>query len=200
MNKKGMTLIELIAVIAIISIITLMIAPDLIDVRNRSIRSTLDGKITRIQNAALKYGTENIVNVPSKFSNPNLKYPTYMEVDHKYGYYYQNGSNYVLDVCLTNKVDTEDCNKYCLIVYVNSLIQNGYLSGDDESETTITHPLTGASLNDQKVCIRYDTGEVSTAIAGGDGTGAGIKEGSTTPNRKLVAYVINERELYNEFN
>jgi prepilin-type N-terminal cleavage/methylation domain-containing protein len=33
MNKKGMTLVELIAVIAIIAILTLMIAPNILEMR-----------------------------------------------------------------------------------------------------------------------------------------------------------------------
>ena len=40
MKKNGMTLIELLAVIAIIAIITVMIAPDIVNVRERSIKST----------------------------------------------------------------------------------------------------------------------------------------------------------------
>ena len=194
MNKKGMTLIELMAVIAILAILTLMIAPDILDIRTRSMKSTLSSKVTRIENAAIKYASDNIVNIPSKFTNSNLKYPQYKQINGQWDYY---DSDNKLDKCLDEKPDTDACNQFCLIVYVNSLIQNGYLAGDDETKTSIIHPLTGESLNDRKVCVRYDTDKV---VIGKTGAGALKEESDYVRNRKIIAYVIDEGDLYNEFN
>ena len=69
MNKKGMTLVELIAVIAIIAILTLMIAPNILEMRRASIRSTIDNKIKKVKNAAIVYAEDNLSSVPYKYCN-----------------------------------------------------------------------------------------------------------------------------------
>ena len=222
MNNKGMTLIELLAVIAIIALITIMIAPNVIGVRNRTLRSTLDSKILRIENAAIAYGNDNLVNVPSNFTDSSLRYV----VDDA-----AHASDAIGKQCLdhnlfdpkspTRKCENEnywchhrsECKPYCLIVYVGKLIEQGYLSGDNASEKDsegnykgssdknakkiLTNPIDGTSLNEQMVCIRYDTDVVGKSEAGSGNISYKGSKQSEVP-RKLVAYVINWRDLYDK--
>ncbi len=179
MKKNGMTLIELLAVIAIIAIITVMIAPDIVNVRERSIKSTLKNKITRIENAALRYANDNISSVPSNFT-ANLDYTT-------------DNSKDCIKTKKTKLTNGFDCSQFCLRTNVNSLIQNGYLSGDNEDGTAITHPLTNAEMNDQTVCVRY----TSKRITSGKTDNTLLRE--TDTGRKLIAYILDEEELFDEF-
>jgi prepilin-type N-terminal cleavage/methylation domain-containing protein len=184
MNKKGMTLIELIAVIAIIAILTLMIAPNILEMRRASIRTTIDNKIKKVRNAAITYAEDNLSSVPNEFSNPNLKY--------EIRYY---------NICMDNKsftysdetVDSTNldgtglrCEDYCLVVYIGTLIEQGYLAGDSEDKTQLLNSLDGFSLNDRKVCVRYDTNIVTKSN----------RTDNRESTRKLEAYIVDESNLY----
>ena len=174
MNKKGMTLIELIAVIAIIAILSLMIAPNIIQMRKDSIESNLDVKIEKIHNAAVSYAEDNLSSVPNEFVDSSL-----------------NFANDKSRECLESKTfdtvgdtDYSYCEKYCLIVYIGSLVDQGYISGDNEDKTQLLNPIDKSNLNFDRVCVRYDTNIVA-------------KPRYSTENvRKLVAYVVNEGSLY----
>jgi prepilin-type N-terminal cleavage/methylation domain-containing protein len=176
MNKKGMTLIELIAVIAIIAIITIMVAPNIIEMRRETIESTIDNKVTKIKNAAINYAQDNLSSVPDDFTiNENLDYSS--------------------DECIQEKSFDADkglayCEKYCLIVYINTLVEQGYLAGDDKDKTNVLHPLTGTSINYDKVCVRYDTDVVFLDKSD--------RTDSSKQTRKLVAYILDEDSLYDD--
>lgn len=71
MNKKGMTLVELIAVIAILGILTVMVSPAIMTIRKSVLNNTLDSKIAMIQAAALEYASERINDVPSVVDEAN---------------------------------------------------------------------------------------------------------------------------------
>ena len=60
MNRKGLTLIELMAVIAIIAILTIMIMPGIMSVRSSVLESTYKNKVSQIVAAGKDYGTEHI--------------------------------------------------------------------------------------------------------------------------------------------
>ena len=66
----------------------------------------------------------------------------------------------------------------CYTVYVRVLISNGYLKGDSEDKLSIINPLTEESLNNELVCVRYDTND---AI-----------------NRQIISYIIGEDSLYED--
>ena len=177
MNNKGMTLIELIAVIAIIAIITLMIAPNIIEMRRQTIESNVDNKVVKIQNAAINYAEDNISSVPNEFTTPVLKS------------YSSSDSADCIDVKTFDRLsDTENysyCENYCLIVYISSLIEKGYLAGDSDDKTQLIHPLLGTSLNNERVCVRYDTNKVIRKV-----------ENNETATRKLVAYIVDQEKMY----
>jgi prepilin-type N-terminal cleavage/methylation domain-containing protein len=183
MNKKGMTLIELIAVIAIMAILTLMIAPNIIEMRQQSIVTTISSKLTKIHNAAISYAGDNLSSVPNAYTIENLP------ADEAFGSEKSNK-------CLTEKTfDTVGetnysyCEQYCLIVYVKSLIENGYIAGDNEDKTEIINSSDGKSLNNERVCVRYDTDVVEIS--------ASERTDRSKLSRKLVAYIIDEEKLYN---
>ncbi len=69
MNRKGFTLVEMMAVIAIIGILTLMVTPAIITIRNNILRNTLTSKLNVINSAAKDYAQKHIMDVPSPVSS-----------------------------------------------------------------------------------------------------------------------------------
>lgn len=178
MNNKGMTLIELIAVIAIIAIITLMIAPNIIEMRRQTIESNIDNKVEKIKNAAINYAEDNLSSVPNEFTTPVLKTIS------------NSKSKECIEVMTFDKSDDPNqdysyCENFCLIVYISSLIEKGYLAGDSDDKNQLIHPLLGTSLNNERVCVRYDTNKV-------------VKFANETSDqtRRLVAYIVDQEKMY----
>lgn len=62
MNKKGFTLVELLAVIVILAVILTIAVPNMVKIINKSKEDTYNNQVTMIKNAADKYLliTENI--------------------------------------------------------------------------------------------------------------------------------------------
>lgn len=130
MNKRGMTLVELLAVIAIIAMLALIITPAVINIRENLLENTLESKIKNINTAALDYAQEHINELPNHVEN---------EVDEN----------------TVNKTSSQDC----LIRYVRVLISEGYIAGDSEDKSSITNPVNGESLNDKEICMRFDSND-----------------------------------------
>ena len=147
MNNKGMTLVELLAVIAIIAILAVVVTPAVISIRESLLKSTLESKIKNINSAALDYAEEHINEIPSDIGS---------------------------DVVDENNIDY-DSKSHCLIRYVRVLISEGYIAGDSEEKTSIENPLTGESLNDKEICIRFNNNDAM--------------------NRKVITYIIGEDDL-----
>lgn len=173
MNKKGVTLIEMLAVITIIAILTMLIAPNIVSTRNSMLKSTLDSVISEINSAAKDYASDHIMSVPSKFSDSSLNYNN-------------------VDLCLYTKSHSNECvaadgsikdcsycRNYCDIVLVRTLMENGYLKGNDKTREIMEHPLTHESLNNEQICVMYNS--------------------SDAKNRKIVSYIIDEGALYDDF-
>lgn len=59
MNKKGFTLIEILAVIVIISIIASLATVNVLKIKNNSSEELLETKIENLEAAAIVYGQEN---------------------------------------------------------------------------------------------------------------------------------------------
>ena len=141
MNKKGLTLIELMAAIAIVAILAVMITPGILAVRDSVLESTLETRISMIENAAKDYAQEHI--------------------DELIGYKLDAGGNVVFQ----NYVEGDKSpNPYCIYRTVNFLIINGYITNvntytttNGEKESRIIDPVTGESMNSRRVCIRFDT-------------------------------------------
>lgn len=64
MNKKGFTLIELIAIIVIISVVALISIPTISSIINNSKDNLLDQQVSIIEVAAKKWGLDNINALP----------------------------------------------------------------------------------------------------------------------------------------
>ena len=151
MNNRGFTLVEILAVIAIVAILAIMITPAIMSVRKNVLESSLENRISMIENAAKDYAHDHITEVKSTVT-----------------------SNY-------NGEKTANSN--CIYRNVNFLINNGYLTAnntyltedDGESqikENQILDPVTGQSMNNRRVCIRFDTNDAVS--------------------RKIIAYVVEE--------
>lgn len=151
MKDNGFTLIEMLAVIAIIGLLAIMITPAIMSVRKNVLENALANRVCTIENAAKDYAHDHINELKSSVT-----------------------SNYAGE---------KTPNTNCIYRNVNFLINNGYISSsntyvvEDEStgqkkENQIIDPTTGISMNNRRVCIRFDTNDA-------------IK-------RKVVAYLVEE--------
>lgn len=59
MNKKGFTLVEVLAVIVIIGIVAMMASSGVMKVRENSLKKLLNSKIEELEASAILYGQEN---------------------------------------------------------------------------------------------------------------------------------------------
>lgn len=151
MKKKGFTLVELLAVIAILGILALLITPAVLTIRKNVLLNTLESKINIIDTAACDFGQDNITDIPKTVSSTFRRS--------------QNGA--------TSRI-TSDCRK----VYVQNLIAGGYLKPDKKNEKVITNPVTGESMNELEICIRFDNNDAE--------------------NRQLMAYIVDEKKMLGE--
>lgn len=136
MNKKGFTMIELIACIAIIAMLAAVILPGFMSIRKKVLTNSLNDKIKTIEIAGEEFGSDHIMDLKSPVSNK-----------------YYNGE------CYDNNDNIVSCKKSdCLYggILVKKLIFDGYLVGDSKDKKILTNPLTDKNLNNAYVCIRYD--------------------------------------------
>ena len=61
MNKKGFTLVEVLAVVVILSIILSMATFGVMNIRRNSLQKLVDTKISNLESSAIIYGQENIL-------------------------------------------------------------------------------------------------------------------------------------------
>ena len=54
------------------------------------------------------------------------------------------------------------CDTDTAFITIGELIEKEYLNGTDNNNTEMRNPVTNISLNDKKVCIRYDTNDIFT--------------------------------------
>jgi prepilin-type N-terminal cleavage/methylation domain-containing protein len=138
MKNEGFTLMELLAVIIIMGILIIMIVPSIMSIRNNVLENALENRVSMIENAAKDYAHDNIIELKSSVT-----------------------SNYSGE---------KTANDNCIYRNVNFLINNGYISSSntyvvtDESdgqikENQILDPTTGKSMNNRRVCIRFDTND-----------------------------------------
>ena len=143
MKRQGFTLVELLAVIAILGILAIMVTPGIIAIRNNVLNRTLQTKILTIENAAKDYAMDNLQLLKSV-----------VEVE-------------ITDLDSYDKTTLSDD---CTWITVNGLINGGYLTGstsyvntsDGQKEEQIMNPVTGESMNNDLVCVRYDTNDAMT--------------------------------------
>ena len=73
MNKKGFTLIEILAVIVIISIIASIATINVLKIKNNSSEELLETKIENLEAAAIVYGQENPDTLTSNCTQVTVK-------------------------------------------------------------------------------------------------------------------------------
>ena len=131
MDNKGFTLIELMAVITIIAILAILITPGILSIRESVLESSYINKLSQIENAAKEYGTEHITELISPVSSD------YVALD-------------------------KSPNENCIYRTINFLINNGYLKVTNSNAVsgtnnyTLTDPRDGSSMNNMRICIRFD--------------------------------------------
>lgn len=150
MKNTGFTLVEILAVIAIMGILMIMITPGIMSLRENVLENALENRISMIENAAKDYAQDHITELDSDVSN-------------------YDGS----------KGPSNDC----IYRTVNFLINSGYISSNNtyvvEDEDTnqkkvnqIINPVTGESMNNLRVCIRFDS--------------------NNAMSRKIITYIVVE--------
>lgn len=151
MKNNGFTLIEILAVVAIMGLLMIMIMPGIMSIRKNVLENALANRISMIENAAKDYAHDHI--------------------------------NEVKSTVTSNYDGSKTPNENCIYRNVNYLINSGYISQsntyvvEDEStnqikENQILNPVTGQSMNNMRVCIRFDTNDAV--------------------NRSVVAYLVEE--------
>ena len=143
MSKKGFTLVEVIAALAILMLITIIALPSIMSMRNDTLERTYETRVDLIKYAALNWANDNLELVPVTVHS------TYVSQD-------------------TCDIDCTKKDGQC--ISVGLLIEEKYLSGSDNNETVMMDPRSNVSLNNKKVCVRYDKNDVRT--------------------RKLIAYLV----------
>ena len=142
MNKKGLTLVELLAVIAIIGILSVMIAPTFMWIRNKVLESTYQTRVLQIESAAKEYATDHINLIPSVIKESEVL----------------SQEDITKEVYKTKDYDC------CATISVNYLLSSGYLAPTNshvtDGEDQIINPITGESMNNNVLCIRFTTNDV----------------------------------------
>lgn len=206
MNKKGMTLVELIAVIAILGILAVISSPAVMKIRNTVLQNTLDSKISMIKSAAIEYGFDNLNSIPNRVDayNPDGSATDKNNFENEIPCICDCTTTPVhgkgcADVCnfssveddsegitsvsdgafaLTSKSSSSVCTNHCLTVKIGTLIEMGYLVGDKDDKNTLANPCSETPLNFSEVCIRFNN--------------------NSAKNRKIITYIIGEGNLCNE--
>lgn len=168
-RRNGFTLIELIAAIALLTIVTLITVPAIMKIREKNLMNAFENKITLVEIAAKDYANDNLNSIPS-----DIHHISDLE-DCKIAS--ESGNKDFYDACI----------KDCFVISIRALIDYGYLAGEDKKDENggsvgerkkyLINPITGTSMNNELVCIRYDDNDVM--------------------KRKIIAYVIGKNELIN---
>ncbi len=134
MNRKGMTLVELLAVIAIMSILTILVVPSIIKIRNETLVDDYNNRIEMIKNAAIEWGNDNLNLIPKTVSEYNEE----------------------------DKSLNESCAHPTVAHLIESGYLKGASSTKDTDEegSVMINPITGEEMNELLVCIRYDSNDL----------------------------------------
>ena len=174
MNKKGFTLVELIAAIAILGILMVIAGPAVFKIREMVLINSLDSKLSLVKSAAIEFGSTYIMDVPSIKAEGSYT-PSQMNACNQACMLGQGTYSGTPGDCPINE-STFDCRNHCKVVSVKALIQRGYLAGDGEDKEILLNPISSVSLNETEVCITFDSEKAL--------------------DRKLIAYIFEEDKLY----
>lgn len=142
MNKKGLTLIELIAVIAILGILALIVGPAVLNIRTMVMANSLDSKIGMIKAAAIEYASDHLMEiVPVTEDNKDCNRTCYQKK------------------AKDGEVGTCNCELIGTHILVKNLIDQGYLAGDSEEKDVLLNPFSEEPLNFSQVFITFDSSD-----------------------------------------
>ena len=131
MNKKGFTLVELLAVLVLISLLMGLAIPGINRISNNMKKKSYNQKIKLIESAAELWGQDNKANITISCDKTDEK-----------------------SVNLKNKTK---CDKYYEIV-VSDLISSDYIKADDG--TNIKNPVSNKSMNNCKITVYTKYGKI----------------------------------------
>lgn len=120
MNKKGFTLVELLAVIALIAIISTIAFSSAIAIRNNSNKKLLKTKVEQIESAAILYGQENPNILTTECIVDEVSYKFCKEITVKDlidGNFFEPGVFKDEEKVLINDVTSESMNSEVVIIY-----------------------------------------------------------------------------------
>lgn len=142
MDKRGFTLVELLAVIALLGFLAVLITPNIVNVRNSVVNSTLKSKLKGIHSAAIDYAEDRVNMVPSPVED----------------IYTVGNYTYSRD-CLQVKIGTLVELNYLAVStsYAGSTTSEGTGEDLEKVRSEVINPATGESLNEKFVCVRYDS-------------------------------------------
>ncbi|CCX35564.1 putative uncharacterized protein [Clostridium sp. CAG:1000] len=131
MNKKGMTLVEVLAVIAIMGILAVLVVPSIINMRNETLNEDYNNRVEMIKNAAIEWGNDNLNLIPKDVKN---EYKDQRTLD-------------------------SECAHPTVGYLIESGYLKGASTSSDEGYVMI-NPKTGEEMNNLLVCIRYDNNDL----------------------------------------
>ena len=181
MNKKGFTLVELIAAIAILGILMVIAGPAVFKIREMVLDNSLTSKLSLVKSAAIEFGSDNLMDIPS-IKTETINSVSYSAAQMNACNQKCISGNGVYDQDLETDVPCPideskfNCRNHCRVVSVKALITRGYLAGDGEDKEILLNPISDTSLNESEVCITFDSEKAM--------------------ERKLIAYIFGEQNLY----
>jgi prepilin-type N-terminal cleavage/methylation domain-containing protein len=136
MNKKGFTLVELLAVLVILSLLMVIAVPASINVSKKVKAKMYNNKVSLIKDAALLWAQDNKACLQKN-----------------------TGTS---DSACANVTCTQEGNIKSCKLTVGDLAAAGYL--DYDNATTVTNPQTGDSMNAETIEIKYNKANNSISI------------------------------------
>ena len=151
-NKKGFTLVELLAVVAILGIVSVIAIGAYNGISNRSKQKAYDSKVSQIETSAAKWARENNIDRTTSISVNKLVVEGYLTADEAT----ENG----LSIIKNPKTNENMICKMIEISYKNGEIQTKFIDSKDNCT------LAEQALNDTKIkVIAYQKGVTGTAAA-----------------------------------
>lgn len=134
MNRKGMTLIEVLAAISIMAILTVLVVPSVINIRNETLQDDYNNRVEMIKNAAIEWGNDNLNLIPKVVNEYNEN----------------------------DKSLNESC-AHPTVAYLidGGYLKGASVTKDgDEEGYVMFNPINGQEMNGLLVCIRYDSNDL----------------------------------------
>jgi prepilin-type N-terminal cleavage/methylation domain-containing protein len=146
-EKKGFTLVEVLAVLVIIALLMAIAVPTSISVSKKVKIKMLNNKVQLAEKAAALWANDNL-NCLKDNTCPAFKIPTN-----------SNQNEYTLVCESPNSLGIKKCT-----ITIGELANENYFEYDDDAKTIVQNPVNKSSLNDQKVEISINTNNNSVNV------------------------------------